>query len=134
MTPRDITTHKCPGLNDALRVVAMDEAGPGGACAHYRVLIEGKPATAQPGDADWPGCVLDYLMFQSGPMEPGRPWGISNESVLAIVIDRLEGFQAGPFPDPHNEAALLAIHAALDHLHERTRERIALGIEGQAIK
>lgn len=69
------------------------------------------------------------LRFQNGnPAESIN--GISNEALLAIVLDRLEGFQAGPYPCRQNEAALAGIRFAMLALHDRARDRGARDVEG----
>jgi hypothetical protein len=56
---------------------------------------------------------------------------LTQEALLAIVIDRLESFQSGPFVSPINAYALSLIRAALKTLQLRTSDRIARGVEGQ---
>lgn len=53
-----------------------------------------------------------------------------NEDLLAIVVDRLEHFQAGGFACEHNEKALACIKTAMDLLNQRTQERRTRGVEG----
>jgi hypothetical protein len=50
---------------------------------------------------------------------------------LAIDIDRLEAFQAGPFANVYNAEALVHCKAAMAALHRRTTDRIARNVEGQ---
>lgn len=59
--------------------------------------------------------------------------GITNELLLAIVIDRLETFQRGEYACPENEHALGNLRFALDHLRRRTKEREARGVEGKLV-
>ncbi len=113
---REITTHKVSGLNEVLRIRAMDEPGAGGACHHYRI---------------------EYLdrwtwdtHFQEGPVQEVGVNGVSNEALLAIVRDRLEGFQAGPYACDDNQKALQAAQVALEFLKCRTRDRLERGVEG----
>src|SRR5687768_10059377 len=56
--------------------------------------------------------------------------GITNETLLAVVIDRIEGFQAGPLASGFNENALHHLRAALNSLHQRSLDRISRGVEG----
>ena len=56
--------------------------------------------------------------------------GITQEALLAIVIDRLRSFQAGPFPTDENEDALIHCQEALNFLKLRTKKRLARGVEG----
>lgn len=116
---REITTHKVGGLNEHLRIRVMDEPGQGHACHHYRM---------QYGD-QW---AWD-THFQEGPLQEVGVNGVSNEALLAIVLDRLEGFQSGPYACDENELARLSILAALAALQRRTRERLERGVEGTSI-
>lgn len=70
--------------------------------------------------------------FQNGPLQEtgGVPNGLSNESLLAIVEDRLLGFQSGQFACRENAIALTKIQEAMMWLQKRTRNRLARGIEG----
>jgi hypothetical protein len=56
--------------------------------------------------------------------------GITNEVLLAIVADRLRGFQSSPYACQENAEALECTEAALRRLHDRTRAREARGVEG----
>jgi hypothetical protein len=56
--------------------------------------------------------------------------GLTHEALLAILIDRLEAYQAGPYKSSYNEDALFSLNAAQLHLQRRTRERMQRGVEG----
>ncbi len=118
---REIFDHKSFLTNDpsdALRVFACDERGPGNANHEYKIdLDNGIPA---------PG----FIKFQFGPLQENEFNGVSNESVLAVVIDRLKGFQAGPFACRENAVALTKLQEAMHWLHHRTAERARRGVEG----
>ena len=120
-TAREITAHRCgEGMDEQIEVLACDEPGPGGACHQYAILIQlpdgGKMAVA--------------IQFQKGPVLEAGLNGISCESLLAIVKDRLEGFQSGGFVCLENEQALEGVDYALSSLHGRTNERATAGAEG----
>ncbi len=119
--PRAITSHIVNPVNDRLEINVMDEPGPGGANHEYEII-------GVPGDS------RIELLFQKGPIVEGRINGITQEVLLAIVIDRLEGFQRGPFACPENQAALSHILAAQEILHARTKERMRRGVEGSLQK
>jgi hypothetical protein len=72
------------------------------------------------------------IIFQNGPVsvDGNGVNGITHEALLAILIDRLEGFQAGPYANPHNAKALNHLREAQTALQARTRERMARGVEG----
>lgn len=116
----EITTHKGGVLNDAIRIFASDNTTPGGARRLYTITRPGMP------DKEIRSI---ELLFQDGNPVNGIN-GISNEALLAIVRDRLEGFQRGPFACDRNAHALVCVIGAMSALQDRTAERIERGVEG----
>ena len=115
---RTIEDHKINPANDTITVRVSDEPGHGCACHVYEVLHPAIPPT----------CIL----FQKGPInEDGNGVnGLTNEILLAIVADRLRGFQSGPYSCKANACALTHIEEALHWLQQRTLERMRRGVEG----
>lgn len=107
--------------------IMSDEPDGSGAAHRYRIEIA---AVADPSAEDPWTTAWEEIKFQQGPIGEHGVNGIHNEQLLAIVIDRLEGFQRGPFPCYHNGQAIEEIKCALWHLKSRTAERIARGVEG----
>ena len=70
------------------------------------------------------------IQFQYGPVKQQGANGISNEALLAIVLDRLARFQMGKFRCKENDEAMQAIHKGLYWLRQRTESRMARGVEG----
>jgi hypothetical protein len=118
---RQLTSHKVNGLNEALQIEVVDEPGQGNACHVYRIVY----------DPDNNGylrtCVVE---FQNGPIQEAGINGISNEALLAIVEDRLSGFQSGQYACQENALALTKIQEAMMWLQKRTRDRMLRGVEG----
>lgn len=110
---REIRTHLVDEDDLGPTVHAVGEPGQGGAHVAY----------VFPTDHD-----DIHLPFQSGP---GPANGLTNEALLAIVADRLEGFNSGPFACGDNETALGHVREALKWLHSRTKERRVRGVEGK---
>lgn len=145
---RTITDHKVNGLNEALEITAHEPATAGGAPHRYDII--GKTEHI-PNIGQRPVGV--NLRFQSKPISgPEDINGISNEALLAVVIDRMRGFQ-GLLPNPYsgsdspammaayesakgkfacreNAIALTHLEEALMWLQKRTRDRMARGVEG----
>jgi hypothetical protein len=71
--------------------------------------------------------------FQNGPNKEAGVNGISHEVLLAIVADRLRGFQKGPYSCRDNALALQHVEGAMLWLGKRTREREARGVEGTSV-
>ncbi len=123
---REITGHLVLGLpaNRQIRVFAEEKLGAGGAPNYYEVL--------SPQDASCKRVFPLAIMFQEGGIHgPDDVNGLTDEALLAIVIDRLECFQAGPYPCPQNDLAIRWIKDALKALKNRTEERIRRGVEGK---
>jgi hypothetical protein len=130
---REIETHKVDGdlPQNQLCIVVVDEPGAGGANHAYSITgfdDEGNPSLPTEGHE---GCLV---LFQNGPIKEAGLNGITQEALLAIVIDRLEAFQAGPFSSEDNAQALAHCHLALEALQTRTRKRLARGVEGTLAK
>ena len=119
---RTITDHIVEGdlPQNQLTIQVTDEPGAGG--ANHRYKVHG-PTGSHFGH--W------NIDFQNGPIAEAGVNGITMEALLAIVIDRLRSFQAGPYASPENAQALLFCKAALAQLHFRTKGRLARGVEGQ---
>ena len=114
---RKITDQLCvPANNEGPVVTAVDEE-PDGVCYTYDVIKT---------DNTW----LERIIFQHGPIYEVGVNGITNEILLAIVIDRLRGFQAGGLRCRENAVALTKLEEALMWLKKRTHERTVRGVEG----
>ena len=125
---RIIDTHKANPANDKLRLAVMDAPGAGGASHRYE--ITGFDSRHNPS-----GEVTDRwsnlaILFQNGPIAEHGVNGITQEVLLAIVIDRLECFQAGAYACHENDMARIHAVKALDWLKERTYKRMERGVEG----
>ena len=71
------------------------------------------------------------VQFQKGAiLDVKEVNGCHNEDLLAIVIDRLQGFQASEFKCRENALALNRIEEAMHWLRHRTDERNKRGVEG----
>lgn len=95
---REITSHKVNGLNEAIEIIAVDKPGSGGACHQYKVRVPMiDPVESHVVENSRRSRSYCDINFQNGPIGESGLNGISNESLLAVVEDRLKGFQSGPF-------------------------------------
>lgn len=116
---RKINTHKVNLADELIEIVVMDGPGPGNANHDYRIY--------------WPqadGLRAQSVKFQKGAIREAGVNGLTHEVLLAIVIDRLECFQSGPYACEENAEALSHAKECLDALHARTLKRIGRGVEG----
>lgn len=114
---RKVIDHITNPADHRIQISVLDEPGPGGANHHYSVDVDG----SENG--------LDVI-FQNGPIAEVGVNGVTQEVLLAIVVDRLRSFQAGPYACRENALALTKCEEALHWLRARTSARIARGVEG----
>lgn len=101
-------------VNSQLTIYAHGIPGPGGAVPNYEIHGGGVRA----------------ITFQHGTLPEVGINGVTVEALIAICVDQLQQFQAGPFSSKHNACAITHLQEAKMWLDERTRERQARGVEG----
>lgn len=128
---REIVDHKVNPANDTLLITVLDQPGAGGANHVYGIagmdLVRNAAAMATPDDR--PDSEVS-IIFQCGPINEHGVNGVTQEALLAIVVDRLRSFQAGPFSCRENALALTHIETGLLWLQKRTLDRMRRGVEG----
>jgi len=137
---RNITDHHINRFNEEIKVIAADEPAYGGANHEYQITVNLGPDKQIKKEIK--------IELQKGPIAENGINGISHESLLAIVIDRLRGFQGmapvhtdpmpgvpaqrrGPFGCRENALALTNLEQALLWLQKRSKDRLARGVEGR---
>lgn len=125
---RTLTDHIVSGDQAVqLQIEVTDEPGAGGANHEYLIML---PPLATQGDGNSTKQNAFRISFQNGPIKEVGVNGITQEALLAIVIDRLRSFQSGAYACEANAFALSHCQSALLELQKRTRARIARGVEG----
>lgn len=81
---------------------------------HYQVLVGSEQVT---------------IDFQRGPVKDNGVNGLTNEALLAILINRTHHLD-GKFPCKENKEALFHMESALSWLNQRTAARLQQGVEG----
>ena len=108
------------GTEKYTQVFAKDE--PDEKCKanhHYVVVsIEDQPTT------------VGEVQFQKGPIKVAGINGVMNESLIAMVIHRLQAFQSSEFKCRENALAITKLEEALFWLGSRTKVREKRGVEG----
>jgi hypothetical protein len=119
VAPRAVEAHKeLGGMNNDIDIWCLDEPmQPNNACHVYQVNVKGVPV-----------CTIH---FQKGPVRECGANGLSNEVLVAIAIDRIQGFQGGQFACDSNAKQLAHLQAYLAEAKARTAGRVAAGVEGQ---
>lgn len=119
---RTLEDFKVNPANDRITINVVDEPGAGGANHVYDVVVNNNDLTG----------FTTRISFQNGPIAENGVNGLTQEVLLAIVIDRLRSFQAGPFSCRENALALTKLEEAQHWLLHRTRARMARGVEGKS--
>ncbi|KKL66249.1 hypothetical protein LCGC14_2146840 [marine sediment metagenome] len=110
------------GTKKYTEVDVMDEKGQGNANHEYRITSVCLP--------EQDCAVLGTVSFQNGPIKEVGVNGVMNEDLIAIVIDRMRGFQSGDYACRDNALALTKLEEALMWLRNRTNNRETRGVEG----
>ncbi len=128
MTARYVTDHIITAA-DTLQIAVTDEPGSGGGNHRYEItgMNMGTNASATPADSD---AARITVLFQNGTIPENGVNGVTQEVLIAIAIDRLRSFQAGPFACKENACALTHLEEAMHWLQQRTIKRIQRGVEG----
>jgi hypothetical protein len=120
---RWINDHKGPGCNDHIEIMAAGVRSRGNAQSHYEVVLMKSGEVAK---------VLAELDFMSLPVSEtdGEPNGVTDEALLAVVVDRLRSFQGGEFRCRESAIAITKLEEALHWLDARSKDRKARAVEG----
>lgn len=129
---REITTHHDGhGLAESIKIRAdeiPDDPRFGGASHHYVAFAHGPN-----GYAIQPAAL--QVQFQKGPRNvEGSTPGVIDTVLLAIVEDRLNSFQGGPFPSDEGAMARYHVREAMKQLKLRADVRARRGVLGKAEK
>ena len=114
---RTVEYYKANEVERAIKITA-DDRDESGASHDYELFVDGQRADTK-------------IHFQKGPIAEAGINGLTNESLLAVVIDRLDGFLSGKFPSRETAVAKTKCEEALMWLNKRTHDRLARGVEGQ---
>jgi hypothetical protein len=76
------------------------------------------------------GDTYSIIKFQEGPVKEHGVNGLTNESLLAILIHRTEILNS-QFPCDENKIAIDLMKVALKAFESRTKDRLARAVEGE---
>lgn len=120
--------HIVPGRTADLTVRTVGGQGVGNAHIAYSVFGEASGALGTSNG------FAATLKFQEGAVPAVGVNGLTNEVLIAIVLDRLRGFQAGLYPCRENALAITNLEQGLMWLQRRTADRLRRNVEGSYVK
>lgn len=132
---REITSHHINSFNREHLVILADEPSNGGASHIYQLRL--CPATMVGEESiinpkiDAP---VDTIKFQMGPVQEVGFNGLTDEALLAIVLDRLRGFQRGTCGCRENAIVVTKLEESIMWLRARAEDRERRGVEGTSQK
>jgi hypothetical protein len=127
---KEILDHRTSPVNEEIRVEQEWELEPSTKPVNYVPAPKCYSVYAR-SHGEWQKTV--QLRFHAGDLTPAGPNGLTNEVLLAVVLDRLRQFQAGPMACRENSKAAEKVEEALHWLAARTRERASRGVEGRVV-
>lgn len=108
--------HDGHGLNESIEIYA-DEPSNGGASHLYNLVIDSHS--------------VGFVQFQQGARNvEGSTPGATEAALLTILIDRLRGFQSGPYGCRENAIQLTHLEEALMWTKKRADDRAKRGVLG----
>jgi len=120
---RELTDHHDGhGLNDFITIEADEKDPEAGNASHEYTFQMG-------------GDEVGRIQFQHGPpLGENSIHGVTEAAVLVVLIDRIESFQAGPYPCEENDRMLILLKGALEATQERVENRAKRGVLGTNTK
>lgn len=119
------THHDGHGLNESI-VISSDVPDKSGAAHYYEFDMQGDAQSLHSAGS---------VRFQTGPRgEVGSTPGITEAALLAVLIDRLRGFQSGPYACRENAIQLTKLEEVLHWTKARADERAKRGVLGRNVK
>lgn len=131
---RPLYDHKNNKFNrDCIAVTTADVRQSDNANHAYKIAVY--PAFDENGcrEPDVAPITEVTLQFQNGGLKDVGPNGITDQALLAIVLDRLRGFNDGPFRSRENSVMITKIEEALMWGEKRGNDRSRRGVEGERI-
>jgi hypothetical protein len=112
--------HDGHGLNESIRI-ETDEPDGSGAPHNYNAWIDSTRVAA--------------VQFQKGPRNvEGSTPGMTEAALITILIDRMRGFQGGPYSCRENAIQLTKLEEVLHWTKARADARAKRGVLGHNIK
>ena len=129
---RKLTDHKNNKFNrECIEVKTSDLRASDNAHHKYIIEVYGDPSGgAQP---QWAILHSVELNFQNGGLKEVGANGITDQALIAIVLDRLRSFNAGQFSSRDNSLAITHLEDALMRMERRSNDRARRGVEGERI-
>jgi len=133
---RELFDHKTSKLNrECIDVVTADLRSSDNAHHKYKVIV--KPfiqCRSENDGVDESPVEICELNFQNGGLREVGANGITEQALIAVVLDRLRSFNDGQFRCRENSVAITKFEEGLMWLEKRANDRAARGVEGARVQ
>lgn len=129
---RELYDHKNNKFNrECIKVKTADTRAEDNAHHAYEITVDGYPGT----DADPNKRIIHrvVLHFQNGGLKEAGPNGITDQALIAIVLDRLRSFNDGPYRCRENSVMITKLEEALMWGEKRANDRARRNVEGERL-
>lgn len=127
---RPLYDHKNNKFNrECVEVFTTDHASADAAHHAYRIEVYDR----YNGRADNGMVACCDIQFQNGGLKEVGPNGITDQALLAVVLDRLRSFNDGPYRCRENSVMITKIEEALMWGEKRGNDRARRNVEGERI-
>jgi hypothetical protein len=130
---RPLYDHKNNRFNRlCVEAFTTDYSGTDGANHAYRIEVYNRYAPE--GSAQDLGMVASCdLQFQNGGLKEVGANGITDQALLAVVLDRMRGFNDGPYRCRENSIIITKLEEALMWMEKRANDRARRNVEGERL-
>jgi hypothetical protein len=126
---RQLTDHKNNKFNrECIEVETSDLRASDNAHHRYVIKVSGNDAP------DFTPVLTCELVFQNGGLKEVGANGITDQSLLAIVLDRLRSFNSGQFGCRENSIAITKGEEMLMWMEKRSNDRARRNVEGERLQ
>ncbi len=125
---KNIYDHKVNKFNRECVAIQTDDlvASDG---ANHKYIITVYAYDENPSDR--PPVQTTEIVFQNGGLKEVGANGLTDQALLAIVLDRWRGFNDGPYRCRENSVAITKLEEALLWNQKRADDRARRGVEGE---
>lgn len=128
---RELFDHKNNKFNrECIKVETADLRASDSAHHAYKISVEVKAQTSNETDQTVHEVVLQ---FQNGGLKEVGANGITDQALIAVVLDRMRSFNEGQFRCRENSMIITKLEEAMLWMEKRSNDRARRNVEGERI-
>lgn len=126
---RPLFDHKNNAFNrKCIDVHTADERASDNAHHKYKIVVTAWTKDSELGASPAEVCELN---FQNGGLQEVGANGITDQALIAIVLDRMRSFNDGQFRCRENSMIITKLEEAMMWMEKRGNDRARRGVEGE---